>query len=157
MSGISRHVSWRDLPRNWHVLTLRLAQVTARIQLPNNGGRFWLESTTLCFPHRPAALLQDRYESLRSTMAVVAGFAVEKQEVLDRIVEILRPLAKNKSAFEGISESTSLSKDLEVNSARLVDLVLALEDDFGIEVDDDAAEGVETVGDVINLVAHKLG
>ena len=47
---------------------------------------------------------------------------------------------------------TSIHDDLKVNSARFVDVVLNLEDRFGIEVKDEQADRVRTVGDAVELV-----
>ena len=81
---------------------------------------------------------------------------VERTEISNRIIDVIRPLVKNQAALNDTSDSTSILTDLEVNSARLVDLVLSLEDEFGIEVDDEAAEQVETLGDIVELVIQKL-
>ncbi len=77
---------------------------------------------------------------------------MENQDVFDKVVEILKPFAKNEEALGNISLETSLQKDLEVNSARLVDIVLEIEDSFDIEVSDDDADGVNTVGDAVKLI-----
>jgi acyl carrier protein len=77
---------------------------------------------------------------------------MENQEVFDKVVEILKPFAKNEEALSSISHETSLQKDLEVNSARLVDIVLEIEDNFDIEVSDDDADQVATVGDAVKLI-----
>ena len=77
---------------------------------------------------------------------------MENQEVFDKVVEILKPFAKNEEALGSISLDTSLQKDLEVNSARLVDIVLEIEDTFDIEVSDDDADQVSTVGDAVKLI-----
>ncbi len=77
---------------------------------------------------------------------------MENQEVFDKVVEILKPFAKNDEALGSISLETSLQKDLEVNSARLVDIVLEIEDSFDIEVSDDDADQVNTVGDAVKLI-----
>ncbi|HCL30723.1 MAG TPA: acyl carrier protein [Candidatus Handelsmanbacteria bacterium] len=77
---------------------------------------------------------------------------MENQEVFDKVVEILKPFAKNEEALGSISLDTSLQKDLEVNSARLVDIVLEIEDNFDIEVSDDDADQVSTVGDAVKLI-----
>ena len=74
------------------------------------------------------------------------------QEVFDKVVAILKPFAKNEEALSGVSMETSLQNDLEVNSARLVDIVLEIEDAFGIEVSDDDADKVATVGDAVTLI-----
>lgn len=77
---------------------------------------------------------------------------MENQEVFDKVVAILKPFAKNEDALGSISLETSLQKDLEVNSARLVDIVLEIEDNFDIEVSDDDADQVNTVGDAVKLI-----
>lgn len=79
------------------------------------------------------------------------------QEVFDKVVAILKPFAKNEEALSGVSMETSLQTDLEVNSARLVDIVLEIEDAFGIEVSDDDADQVATVGDAVNLIVATSG
>lgn len=79
------------------------------------------------------------------------------QEVFDKVIAILKPFAKNEEALSGVSMATSLQNDLEVNSARLVDIVLEIEDAFGIEVSDDDADQVATVGDAVNLIVATSG
>ena len=78
---------------------------------------------------------------------------MDTQEVFNKIVEILTPFAKNEEALSNVSMETSIQEDLEVNSARLVDIVLEIEDGFDIEISDDAADQVATVGDAVNLIA----
>ncbi|MGB6852478.1 MAG: phosphopantetheine-binding protein [Thermoanaerobaculia bacterium] len=81
---------------------------------------------------------------------------VERDKIYERVVELVRPLSKNRTAVENISEDTSILEDLQVNSARLVDLILAFEDEFNIEVDDDAADSVRTIGDAVDMLAKQL-
>lgn len=47
-------------------------------------------------------------------------------------------------------------KDLDADSLDLVEFVMALEEEFGIEVPDEDLEGVTTVGGAFNLVSSKL-
>jgi acyl carrier protein len=47
--------------------------------------------------------------------------------------------------------------DLDADSLDLVELVMALEEEFGIEVPEDDLEGIETVGQAYDLVVGKLG
>jgi acyl carrier protein len=46
--------------------------------------------------------------------------------------------------------------DLDADSLDLVELVMALEDEFGVSVPEDELEGVETVGQAYELVTSKL-
>lgn len=47
--------------------------------------------------------------------------------------------------------------DLDADSLDLVELVMALEDEFDIEVPEEDLEGVETVKNAYDIVANKLG
>jgi acyl carrier protein len=47
--------------------------------------------------------------------------------------------------------------DLDADSLDLVELVMALEEEFGIEVPEEDLEGVEPVGQAYDLVVNKLG
>ena len=75
-----------------------------------------------------------------------------EQQVMGKVVDILRPFVKNTEALKNVNLETSILGDLRINSARLVDIVLEIEDAFGIEVSDEAADGVKTVGDAVNLI-----
>ena len=81
---------------------------------------------------------------------------MSEQEVLEKVVEILKPYAKNPEALASVSAETNILSDLKVNSARLVDVVLAFEDTFDIEVADEDADKVDTVGDAVRLIQSKL-
>jgi len=81
---------------------------------------------------------------------------VDRQQTLDSVKNILEPYVKNEEAFAQISEETSILEDLQVNSARLVDIILAFEDEFDIEIDDEAADQVSTIGDAVELIQEKL-
>jgi acyl carrier protein len=79
-----------------------------------------------------------------------------QQELFEKVVEILTPYAKNREALEGVAPETSILEDLKVNSARLVDVVLAFEDEFDIEIADEDVDAVETVADCVSLIQQKL-
>jgi acyl carrier protein len=81
---------------------------------------------------------------------------VEQAEVMERVVKILTPWAKNEAALANVAMETSILDDLKVNSARLVDVVIAFEDDFDIEIADEDVDTVNTVGDAVNLITAKL-
>lgn len=80
-----------------------------------------------------------------------------KDEILERVIEIVRLYAKDDDAMEAISLETNILQDLKVNSARLVDVILAFEDEFDIEVEDEDADAVDTVGDAVELIHGKVG
>jgi acyl carrier protein len=81
---------------------------------------------------------------------------MSEEELFEKVVEILRPYAKNAAALAGVAPDTNLLEDLKVNSARLVDVVLAFEDEFDIEIADEDVDAVETVADCVSLIQQKL-
>lgn len=82
---------------------------------------------------------------------------MEQSEIFERVTKILTPYVKNQEALDSITLSTHILDDLKVNSARLVDVVLEFEDAFGIEIDDDDVDKVETVGNAVELIESKIG
>ena len=56
-------------------------------------------------------------------------------------------------AGESVSMETNILEDLKVNSARLVDVVIAFEDEFDIEIADEDVDSVNTVGDAVTLIS----
>jgi acyl carrier protein len=79
-----------------------------------------------------------------------------EEKIFEKVVDILKPYSKDAGALAKVSLETNILSGLKVNSARLVDVVLAFEDAFGIEVADDDADKVETVGDAVRLIQGKL-
>lgn len=51
-----------------------------------------------------------------------------------------------------ITMESDIVEDLEADSLDVVDLVMTIEDEFGLEVPDDQIEGFRTVGDVVRYI-----
>ncbi len=81
---------------------------------------------------------------------------MSETEVMSKVVAILTPYAKDADALARVGPTTHILDDLKVNSARLVDVVLAFEDEFDIEIADDDVDEVNTVGDAVRLISAKL-
>lgn len=56
-----------------------------------------------------------------------------------------------------VSEGASFIDDLGADSLDTVELVMAFEEEFGVEIPDDAAEKIQTVGDAINFIKESAG
>jgi acyl carrier protein len=77
-------------------------------------------------------------------------------EIFDKVKEIVAPYCKNKEALEAATNDTSFLEDLSVNSARLVDIVIDFEDEFDIEVEDEEADGIRTIGNAVTTILAKI-
>ncbi|HCI48192.1 MAG TPA: acyl carrier protein [Rhodospirillaceae bacterium] len=51
-----------------------------------------------------------------------------------------------------VSENASFIDDLGADSLDTVELVMAFEEEFGVEIPDDAAEKILTVGDAVEFI-----
>ncbi|HFQ8207871.1 TPA: acyl carrier protein [Clostridioides difficile] len=51
-----------------------------------------------------------------------------------------------------ITMETSLMKDLEADSLDAVEIIMALEDEFGIEIPDIEAENFKSIGDIVKYI-----
>ncbi len=54
-----------------------------------------------------------------------------------------------------VTEKTAFVDDLGADSLDIVELVMALEESFGIEISDEDAEKIVTVGDAVNYIESK--
>lgn len=51
-----------------------------------------------------------------------------------------------------VTPDASFQKDLEADSLDVVELIMELEDEFDMEIADEEAEKIETVGDAVNYI-----
>jgi acyl carrier protein len=78
------------------------------------------------------------------------------QEIFAKIVDIIREFVKEPERLAHVGMKTAIIQDLKVNSARLVDIIIKAEDAFDIQIDDDDADEIKTVGDAVAVVERKL-
>lgn len=69
---------------------------------------------------------------------------------LERMKNVICEYANIKP--EEITEKTNIRTDLSLNSLELVNLAVAIEDEFDVEIPDREALGLETVEDAIALI-----
>jgi len=71
-------------------------------------------------------------------------------DISDRVKKIV---VEHLSVEEGkIKDNSSFIEDLGADSLDTVELVMAFEEEFGIEIPDDAAETIQTFGDAVNYI-----
>ncbi|MBN2796840.1 MAG: acyl carrier protein [Clostridia bacterium] len=55
-----------------------------------------------------------------------------------------------------IERSTSMMRDLEADSLDAVEIIMAFEDEFDIEIPDEEAEKFDNIGDIVDYIEAKL-
>ena len=75
---------------------------------------------------------------------------MSREEVLERVRTHLSN--ELEVPLDEISEQTRFREDLDANSLDLYELVMELEDNYGIRVSEEEAAEIETVGDAVDFV-----
>ncbi|MFR6066229.1 MAG: acyl carrier protein [Eubacterium sp.] len=70
--------------------------------------------------------------------------------VFDKVVEILSEQLG--VAAEKISMDSLLEEDLDADSLDSIDIVMSIEDEFGIEVPDEVIAEMKSVADIVNFI-----
>ncbi|KAF0468225.1 acyl carrier protein [Pediococcus pentosaceus] len=77
---------------------------------------------------------------------------MSKEEIFNKIAEILADRFELK--IEQITNTLNFKEDLNADSIDIVEFVLELEDTFGAEITDEAAENLVTVGDAVDYISE---
>jgi acyl carrier protein len=77
----------------------------------------------------------------------------------DEVLSAIRDVAVEVLSVEPsqVTDEARFKEDLEADSLDLVELVMALEENFDISVPEEDLEGVATVGQAVDLVLSKVG
>ncbi|MBI5707205.1 MAG: acyl carrier protein [Armatimonadetes bacterium] len=80
---------------------------------------------------------------------------MDKQEIVGRVKKVV--VEKLGCKEEEVVESASFQEDLGADSLDTVELVMALEEEFGVDIPDDEVNAIRTVGDAIEYICKKKG
>ena len=78
---------------------------------------------------------------------------MDRTEVLNRIKKVVA--GQLSITEEEVKEESNFATDLGADSLDTVELVMALEDEFSVEIPDEDAEKISTVGAAIDYVESK--
>jgi len=76
-------------------------------------------------------------------------------DIFDRVQKVV--VEQLDVAPEKVTPEASFANDLQADSLDVVELVMALEEEFDIEIPDEAAEQIDTVGKAVDYISEKVG
>ena len=74
------------------------------------------------------------------------------QQIFDRIVAIIQ---ERQGEDFVVTENLSLKDDLDADSVDLMEFVLTIEDEFGIEISDEEIDNLNSVADVLAIIKNR--
>ncbi|WP_368910623.1 acyl carrier protein [Streptococcus sp. oral taxon 061] len=74
------------------------------------------------------------------------------QQIFDRIVTIIQ---ERQGEDFVVTENLSLKDDLDADSVDLMEFVLTIEDEFGIEISDEEIDNLQSVADVLAIIKNR--
>ena len=75
------------------------------------------------------------------------------KEIFDRVVTIIQ---ERQGEDFVVAENLSLKDDLDADSVDLMEFVLTIEDEFGIEIADEEIDHLQSVADVLKTIKDKI-
>lgn len=81
---------------------------------------------------------------------------MKRTELIENVKVIVKPYTNNAEAYKVLDEETDFIKDLNINSANLVDIILDIEEKFNIVLDNADMERMLTVKTSLDIIESKL-
>ena len=75
------------------------------------------------------------------------------QQIFDRIVTIIQ---ERQGEDFIVTENLSLKDDLDADSVDLMEFILTIEDEFGIEISDEEIDNLQSVADVLEIIKNRI-
>ena len=81
---------------------------------------------------------------------------MNKETYYEKLKQIIRPYLPEDVSVDAIQPDSHLVRELNINSANLVDIVLDVEDAFDIVLENEDMDALQTVSDAIEIIDRKI-
>ncbi len=106
-------------------------------------------------------MVKKRQACYRAATRISAGFwpaAILEGNDMSDVIERVKKIVVERLEVDAdkVTEKASFIDDLGADSLDLVELVMAFEEEFGIEIPDDVQEQIGTVGDAVKFIKERV-
>ncbi|WP_258100991.1 phosphopantetheine-binding protein [Marinoscillum pacificum] len=81
---------------------------------------------------------------------------MELKEIQEKLTPIISKYLPDEVKVEEITPEKDILKDLQINSAYLIDIIIAIEEEFDIAIDDDSIAKINTVQEAVDVIVSKI-
>jgi acyl carrier protein len=74
-------------------------------------------------------------------------------DIQERVIQLVSEVTK--ADVSNINAQTSLIDDLNLDSLDMAEMMMKMEDEFGVEIPEDETENLKTIGDVTSFLSNK--
>ena len=99
--------------------------------------------------HEGTEISEDEME--KYLREIVAGSIL--MELQEKVIKLVSEATKMDAANIGLN--TSFVDDLNIDSLDMVELMMKMEDEFGVEIPEDETENLKSIGDVVTYLKTK--
>ena len=78
-------------------------------------------------------------------------------EIKNKVLKIIDKYIFDKSILKTIPKNPKIIADLKINSARIVDIIIDIEEEFDIEFDNKSLQKAITLNDILEIIHIKKG
>ena len=72
------------------------------------------------------------------------------------LINILKKYTLDKNVWNDFNDNSSIISDLKINSARIVDIIIDIEEKYNIEITDDELDKLKCFQDIVELIKSKI-
>jgi len=86
----------------------------------------------------------------------VEKLTINDNEILDKLKEIIKPYLGVELDLNDLNGGENLVEDLKLNSAHIVGIIIDIESAFGILIEDESINQMNTVNDSIEVIKKQI-
>jgi acyl carrier protein len=77
------------------------------------------------------------------------------EDVKTKVLKILDKYIFDKSIWKNVPDNPKIIADLKINSARVVDIIIDIEEEFNVEIDNKTLEKAISLNDILTIINEK--